>query len=458
MCDTILATPSATVTRAMLFGKNSDRQRNEAQAVEIVGRADHASEAQVECTHITIPQVRHTHAVILCRPFWIWGAEMGANEYGVAIGNEGLHARSPAPEESALTGMDLLRLALERAATAAEAVEVITNLLERYGQGGNCGHLHKDYYNNGFVVADPNEAFVLETVGREWLVARAAGARSISNIYSIGRDVQRTSEGLPALVRNSGWSDDPAPCYAEVITNPHREHIGHAGRRRARSTALLDSQLGKLNAADMMRILRDHGANAESCADWTPEHATERSICAHAGSEERSGQTVGSMVSVLHSTDAVHWVTGTAAPCISIFKPVLVDAALPSQGPRLTDRSDLETLWWRHERLHRAALMGDFAPFIDAIREQRDALEADFLTRMAVVSNGGSAAERSRVVAQCWREASELEDQWFTRVRMMERKHDSPYRSIWANMNRIAGAEPSAAMEFISPHRPDRSA
>jgi secernin len=457
MCDTILATPSATVGQAMLFGKNSDRQRNEAQAVEIVARADHAADAEARCTHIAIPQVRRTHAVILCRPFWIWGAEMGANEYGVAIGNEGLHARSPAPEQSALTGMDLLRLALERAATAAEAVEVITNLLEGYGQGGNCGHLHADYYNNGFIIADPNEAFVLETVGREWLVARAQGVRSISNIYSIGRDVQRTSEGLPALVRNSGWSDDPAPSYAEVITNPHREHIGHAGRRRARSTALLNSPLGTLNAADMMRILRDHGTSAESRTDWSPEHATERSICAHAGTEDRSGQTVGSMVSDLRLRDAVHWVTGTAAPCISIFKPALIDVALPLHGLRPTDRSDLGTLWWRHERLHRAALMSDFSAFINAIRGQRDALEADFLTRMAAVLNGGSAAERSRVVAECWKDASELEDRWLTQIKMMERNHDTAYRSAWENMSRIAGAEPSTAKEIISQHRPDKS-
>jgi secernin len=443
MCDTILATPTATVTRTMLFGKNSDRQRNEAQAVEIVTRADHASDSKVGCTYIAIPQARRTHAAILCRPFWIWGAEMGANEFGVAIGNEGLHARSPAPVESALTGMDLLRLALERSVTAAEAVEVITKLLERYGQGGNCGHLHPDYYNNGFIVADPNEAFVLETVGREWLVERAEGVRAVSNIYSIGRHVERVSERLPTLIRDSGWSEDPAPSYADVITNPQREHIGHAGRRRARSTSLLRSLEGKLSSAAMMSILRDHGSSAESRTDWSPEHAIERSVCAHAGAEEHPGQTVGSMVSELRLTHAVHWVTGTAAPCISIFKPVLIDAALPSRGRRPTDHFDLATLWWRHERLHRAALMGNFAAFLDEIRPERDALEADFRARMTAVMSGGSPEERSHVVAECWKDAIEAEDRWIARIRRTARKPDTPYRAQWSNMNRIAGVEVS---------------
>jgi secernin len=42
--------------------------------------------------------------------------------------------------------MDLLRLALERAASAGDAVAVITGLLERHGQGGGCGHEHLSFY------------------------------------------------------------------------------------------------------------------------------------------------------------------------------------------------------------------------------------------------------------------------------------------------------------------------
>ncbi len=422
----------------MLFGKNSDRERNEAQSVEYLPAAEHAPNTTLTCTYVTIPQARRTYSVLLCRPFWMWGAEMGANEHGVVIGNEGLQARSPAPQDRALLGMDLIRLALERATTAAEALEVITGLLERHGQGGNCGHLVPAYYNNGFMIADPKEAFVLETVGRDWLVERVCSVRAISNIYSIGRDAERTSVGLPGFIRGSGWTEEPAPCYAEVIADTQSQHIGHSRSRCARSTALLRAHDGRVAVTDMMRILRDHGDGTP--ASWHPQDEPfKRTLCLHACADGFPAQTTGSMISELQKAGNVHWVTGTAAPCISIFKPVLMDAAFPAQGPSPTDRFDPRTLWWRHERFHRAALLGDFGRLLDEFRSQREVLEARFQARVKAVLNGGSVTERSQVVAECWKAALEIEDRWFAQLKRTTQADDSPYRAAWLKMNRIAG-------------------
>jgi secernin len=438
MCDTLLATPSATAEQVMLFGKNSDRQRNEAQSVEFHPRAEHADHAPLKCTYLTIPQSRHTHAVLLCRPFWMWGAEMGANEHGVVIGNEGLHARAPAPEKPALTGMDLVRLGLERAHSAAAAVDLMTQLLERYGQGGNCGHLTPNYYNNGFLIADATEAYVLETVGKEWLTERIRGVRTLSNVYSIGRAPQGVSTGLPLLIHESGWSTEREPHYAEVITNPHREHIGHAGERRARSTSLLRAQMPRLTALDMMRALRDHGPDAASGALWRPDRSSV-TLCMHAGGEDRPGQTVGSLVSEVHSAHTVHWVTASAAPCISLFKPLILEAPLPPQGPAPSDQFDPRSFWWRHEELHRTALMGDFGGFLARISHERDSLEAKFHAQIREVLNGGDAADRARVIANCWAEASALETRWMSLIGEMDQRSDSGYQAAWLAMDRTAG-------------------
>lgn len=466
MCDTIAAPPPSTAEGVMLFGKNSDRQRNEAQTVELFPAAEHTAGAAVSCTYISVPQVRYTYETLLCRPFWIWGAEMGANEHGVSIANEAVIARSPSPEEKALLGMDLLRLALERATTAAEAVEVITDLLERYGQGGNAGHIKPSIYNNSFMIADPGELFVLETVGRDWVLERACGVRAISNVYSIGRTVERTSAGLPAMVRSAGWSDDAQPDYASAIARPGREHIGNAMARQARATTLLRAADGHLHAADMMRIMRDHGCDGQDgrdrcdCAHWHTCEAQVYTICTHAGIEERHGQTTGSLLSELHPERAVHWVTATAAPCTAIFKPVFLGSALPAHGPRPTGQFDAQALWWRHERLHRRALFGDFARFVAAIRPERDALEAEFRNRIAEVLNGGTAADRARVVATCWKDAIAVEDRWYGSLAAapLQPHLEAPLRTVslsasasagcsdaytdaWLRMNELAGLD-----------------
>jgi secernin len=65
-----------------LFGKNSDREPNEVQLVVYNPAQDYPADSVVRLTYIEIPQVEHTHATMLSKPFWMWGAEMGSNEHG----------------------------------------------------------------------------------------------------------------------------------------------------------------------------------------------------------------------------------------------------------------------------------------------------------------------------------------------------------------------------------------
>lgn len=175
-CDCFVSVPPASAIPAVIFAKNSDRPRDEVQEVVFVPAGTHAPGSRLQCTYIEVEQVPKTHAVILSRPSWLWGAEMGANEHGVCIGNEAVWTKEPVGEGEALLGMDLLRLALERGSSAQEALHVITGLLERYGQGGSCREDPTPFcYHNTFLLADRTEAWVLETAGRLWAAQRIQG-------------------------------------------------------------------------------------------------------------------------------------------------------------------------------------------------------------------------------------------------------------------------------------------
>lgn len=439
MCDTIVATPEVTRDGNTLFGKNSDREPNEAQHLLFVPAAGHPAGSQVQCTYISIPQAEHTYAVLLSKPFWMWGAEIGVNEHGVAIGNESIFAKIPAQKKEALIGMDLLRLGLERAATAAQAVQVITDLLSEYGQGGNCGLTHKFFYHNSFLIADPHTAWVLETVDRHWAARKVKGIYTISNGLTIGSEWDLASPGLVSFAVQKGWCKgrhdfDFARCYSDSLYTT----LSDSRRRRSCTAQLLNGLQGKITPASLMAALRDHGSPEPDT--WRPDRGVVgMSVCAHAGfGPVRSSQTTGSMVSSLHPERPVHFLTGTAAPCTSLFKPVWFDTPLPDTGPQPGGVYDPAALFWRHEALHRETLL-DYPVRIRRYRSERDAIEQEFVAG-ALECAAGPAAERAAFTTRCFAAADQAENRWLEQVSAapLTSRPSWLYASAWNGFNQQA--------------------
>ncbi|XP_053117526.1 secernin-2 isoform X2 [Hemicordylus capensis] len=331
-CDCFVSLPPASATREVIFGKNSDRPRDEVQEVVYFPAGCHAKGTKVQCTYIEIDQAERTHAVILSRPAWLWGAEMGANEHGVCIGNEGVWTKEPVGEDEALLGMDLVRLGLERGSSAHEALGVIAALLERYSQGGNCKEqLTPFIYHNTFLLADRTEAWVLETAGQFWAAQRILeGARNISNQLSIGTDISAEHIGLRQHAQKQGWwSGEGEFSFKEVFSLIHQPVRMEAAKARyCAGQQLLHQYSGRITAETFITILGDKASG----------------ICV----DSEGFRTTGSMVSILPQDPhlpCIHFFTATPDPSRSIFKPfIFVPNVTSFQQVRSPDFGDKDPI------------------------------------------------------------------------------------------------------------------
>ncbi len=447
MCDTIVALGNTTEDGAVLFAKNSDREPNEAHALVWVPGALNPQEETLQCTHIRVPQARQTIATLLSKPFWMWGCEMGVNAHGVAIGNEAVFTKEPYCDKG-LLGMDMMRLALERAATATAALDVLIDLLETFGQYANGGYRHRTRYHNAFLIADPEEAWVLETAGRYWVALRVRDVYAISNRLTIGKEWDRASDGLVRHAIEKGWCHSAADfdfsrCYGDFIYSRGAQ----GGARRRRSLQLLKEQSGALSVERLFAMLRDHGARAVDDPRWHPAQSSMGSLCMHAGfGPLRPSQSVGSLVAHLESGLTSAWVTGTAAPCTGIFKPVWPEVGLPEGGFEPGATFDPTMLWWRHEALHRA-LLQDYPQRLASYRAERDALELQLLTEaLALVHRLRTQPVEARLEvlaacsASCFARADALLAHWSALANAIPAQRHLPplYQLAWQGLNHAA--------------------
>ncbi|KAL7637703.1 UNVERIFIED_CONTAM: hypothetical protein RMT77_011312 [Armadillidium vulgare] len=307
-CDTFVVLGDLTKDGHVIFGKNSDRPNGEVQEVIYESAKDFSSGSKLQCTYIEIDQVEHTYAVILSKPSWMWGAEMGANEHGVAIGNEAIWTKVDVNDEEKLLGMDLVRLGLERGKTASDALDIITGLLEAHGQGGPCSDSDPGFsYHNSFLIVDSSEAWVLETAGSLWAAEKiTAGFRNISNCLSIGKKIDKMSDNIQYKAVELGYWDKEGDFDFKKAFGRGSEDCSRydAGKKLLEDL----TKDGDFSLTSMFTILRDQPSN----------------ICRGA---DEGFPSQGSMVSVLSSESGsrpdCHWLTGTPDPSVSVFKPFI---------------------------------------------------------------------------------------------------------------------------------------
>jgi dipeptidase len=393
-CDTLVALPTATQDGVTIFAKNSDRPPRECQRIVRLPRRTAGAGARLRCQYLEIPDVRETAAVVGSQPWWLWGLEHGVNEHRVAIGNQTVFAREPLGK-TGLLGMDLVRLALERARTADEALEVMTALLETHGQGGS-GQVHLEWpYHNAFLVADPSSAWILETSDRHWAARPVRDVGNVSNGLALGTDWERGSVDLTAFAVDQGWWGrdagrvDFAVAYADDAGVPPNL----AGARRARAATLLREARSTLTPAAMRAILRDHYEDGAVHTPRLPDDPHFFSLCMHADPLDNTTAAMVARLPADPAVPAVAWVC-LGSPCTGAFVPCYLDAAVPDRLAHGGGEPDAASPWWRLRELL-TLVERDFAHFAPIVRARWDAFETVLARRAAVVEAEAEAARRA---------------------------------------------------------------
>ncbi len=433
MCDTFVIRRNDK----MLFGKNSDREPGEAQLVVRIPPVSGDLQKKLEATYITIDQTQSRHGVLLSKPSWIWGAEMGANERGVVIGNEAVFTRVMEKTDG-LIGMDLVRLGLERGDDAEHALHVITGLLQAHGQGGICGFRDKRFrYDNSFIIADPENAWVLETAGRHWAAKKVADFAAISNCLTIGTDYDMTSAGIEDFAKNKGYFKGKGPLDFQATFEAPLMPFFARSRKRIKTTEctirVIPETGMKAALAGAIEVLRTHQSPA-----GVPASGTNADICMHAAGLVRRSQTCGAMVSLLKKDRSIHLLTGTSAPCLSVFKPVEVIGNGPFYVLHPDGQTVEDSLWRRFEPVHRHALFS--AEIRDRLRQSGKRTESKLLSGLEAGSDNSGGQSRLYTAEEEIRGWTEKQIETFSR-RSFQYPF-SPYGWFWKRMNRMDGFDP----------------
>lgn len=319
-CDMMAALSRATRDGGTLFGHNCNRPGNEQLTLLRAAGHGFAPGEKVQTGAVVLPQARRTWTVLASRCPGQWGYVHGLNEHGVSIGLTTIRTKR-SKTTAALTGPDLVRLGLERAASARQAVDVITDLASRHGQGSTEAEV-----DPAFLVADGREAFVVEMFGSYWALQHVGEVRAVSDICHLRQDWDQLSHGLAALAIARGWwpADGSKLDFAAAVARQGDDNALPL-RRWGRATLLLERDNGQIDLDLLRRVLGDHFEDGIEEADPAGREA----LCRHAATPSEM-RTAASLITQTGPDDAlpIAWYS-FGPPCRNVYFPLFLTGELP---------------------------------------------------------------------------------------------------------------------------------
>jgi dipeptidase len=387
----MVAAGGSTKTGNITYAKNSDRPYNEAQPLIYFPPRDYPGGSVVQTTFIRVSQVPHTYACYGSKPHFFFGFEHGINEFGLAIGNEQVSGRERPERKWGLIGMDILRLALERARTAREAIDVIGDLLSEYGTGGMEGH-RIPQFNANYIISDPREIWLFESHQRKWIAKHVEKVGYIGNCYSIRSDYDLAADGAKEEAIAKGWMHPDAPFDPALAWTVDKllydESEGFV--RFARMKQLLEGH-SDIDVQYMMSILRDHYEDVpllQSCFSMAANKIP--TICSHPGGTGDGCASAASIVAELRA-DApkelvfTYWAS-MAPPCCSIFRPFYNVDWLPDDLQHANALYRPEDQWWRFIELERYIAL-NYELYAPPVKKRLRAKETEYIEEAAYIES-----------------------------------------------------------------------
>jgi len=370
MGDIIAIKKEETLHGSLIFAKNSSHSPNEAFLTLRVEAKDFGSGGRLRTSTIEIPQASHTYGMVIQKPKWCWGAEVGMNEKGLSVGCETVATKAtPRPVSGkGLIGNDICRLVLERAASAKEGASLVIELFERHGHcswapGSLDARRYRDY---SYMIADRDDIYVIETAGPHWvmkIVSEDDRMYAISNMLTITANYDERSDSVARLEKGGqpvNWSKTfGRPLAASFEGAPVRRYAFY-------DSALTDLEGPAMKASKF--VMFDSKGMRHGDGVGVSYHTFIRALrrhmrqnmdrpsqpCTHFGDNKKSLHTVGSFI----SAPGLNMICATASstPCRSIFKPIFLGGRTPffTEG----QETEAERYWIAREIVTRSSYAG----------------------------------------------------------------------------------------------------
>ncbi len=271
-CTTILVGRTLTADGSVILGHNED------MGLEATGRLwsekSHTfkEDIHIEVPYITLRQTHRTHA------YWASGNPkessglgintqqhsydsvlVGMNQWGVAIACNWAHSKEEDSPQKGIRRYAIRQLLLERCKNARESVKLVGSLIDQHGQA--------DWGGLIYCVADPDEAWVVETTTHHWVACRVPNnaIHAVANRFTIGEEFDLASQDLIQYAKTRGWYDPQFGKFSfrDAYGLPEKMNQPYDRDREERVHKLLDGKRGSIEPMDIFAILRDRYENTD---------------------------------------------------------------------------------------------------------------------------------------------------------------------------------------------------